>query len=713
MTETPALPRDEDGYELWLRYRPLPQPRRATLAAAINAIATGAETPILAAARSELERGLAGLIGLTPGHVSLPATPPADMPAAMAGRLVLGTPATLPLIDTLDLPLAKLKPEGYVVRGIATARGRLVVVAANDAPGVLYGVFALLRHLQLGGDLDHLDLISAPDLALRLLDHWDNLDRTVERGYAGFSIWDWWTLPDYIRPQYRDYARASASIGLNGAVLNNVNASPDMLSDYYLRKVVGLADTFRPWGIKVYLSVNFASPMVLDGLATADPLDPAVRAWWRDKAAAIYRLIPDFGGFLVKANSEGQPGPQDFGRSHADGANMLAEALAPHGGIVMWRAFVYAPDTTRDRHAQAYDEFQPLDGQFADNVIVQVKNGPLDFQPREPFSPLFGAMPKTPLMLELQVTKEYLGQATHVCYLGPLFQEVLGAETGVRPEGATVADVIAGRVTSQKLTGIAAVANIGTDRDWTGGVFNQANWYAYGRLAWDNRADAAAIAIDWVRLTLTDDAEAVGRIVALMLLSREAVVNYIAPFGLAHQMATSHHYGPGPWVDDLERADWNPTYYAQAGTDGIGFDRTAAGSRALLQYAPEVQAAFADPRTIDEGFLLWFHHLPWDFVTRSGRTLWDALVARYDQGVAEVAAMQAAWRTVQPLIDAERFAQVETFLAIQAREARWWRDACVAYFQTFAARPLPRGHAAPPESLAHYKALTFPRAPGI
>lgn len=713
MTDTPSLPRDEDGYELWLRYRLLPQPRRATLAAAINAIATGAETPILAAARSELERGLAGLLGLTPGHVVLPEATPTDAPAALAGRLVLGTPATLPLIASLDLPLATLRPEGYVVRALATARGRLVVIAGNDAPGVLYGVFALLRHLQLGGDLNRLDLVSAPDLALRLLDHWDNLDRTVERGYAGFSIWDWWTLPDYIRPHYRDYARASASIGLNGAVLNNVNASPDMLSDYYLRKVVGLADTFRPWGIKVYLSVNFAAPMVLDGLATADPLDPDVRAWWRDKAAAIYDLIPDFGGFLVKANSEGQPGPQDFGRSHADGANMLAEAVAPHGGIVMWRAFVYAPDTARDRHAQAYDEFQPLDGAFADNVIVQVKNGPLDFQPREPFSPLFGAMPNTPLMLELQVTKEYLGQATHVCYLGPLFQEVLGADTGIRPEGATVADVIAGRVTPQRLTGIAAVANIGTDRDWTGGVFNQANWYAYGRLAWDTGADAAAIAIDWVRLTLTDDAEAVGRIVAMMLLSREAVVNYVAPFGLAHQMATSHHYGPGPWVDDLERADWNPTYYAQAGSDGIGFDRTAAGSRALLQYAPPVQAAFADPRTIDEGFLLWFHHMPWDFVTRSGRTLWDALVARYDQGVAEVAAMRAAWRTVRPLIDAERFTQVETFLAIQAREARWWRDASIAYFQTFAQRPLPKGHAAPPHDLAYYKALTFPRAPGI
>lgn len=706
MTETPAPLRDEDGYELWLRYRELPQPRRTTLAAALGTIVTGAETPVLAAARSELQRGLAGLLGMTPGHVALPATAPAD-------ALVLGTPATLPLIAALDLPLATLKPEGYVVRAVATAQGRRVVVAGNDDCGVLYGAFALLRHLQLGGGLDGLDLISAPDVALRLLDHWDNLDRTVERGYAGFSIWDWWTLPDYIRPQYRDYARACASIGLNGTVLNNVNAAPDMLSDYYLLKVVGLADTFRPWGIKVYLSVNFASPMVLDGLATADPLDPAVRAWWRDRAAAIYRLIPDFGGFLVKANSEGQPGPQDFSRSHADGANMLAEALAPHGGIVMWRAFVYAPDTRRDRHAQAYDEFQPLDGQFADNVIVQVKNGPLDFQPREPFSPLFGAMPRTPLMLELQVTKEYLGQATNVCYLGPLFQEVLGSETGVRPEGATVADVIAGRVTPQKLTGIAAVANIGTDRDWTGGVFNQANWYAYGRLAWDNRADARAIAEDWVRLTLTDDADTIAAIVALMLLSREAVVNYMAPLGLAHQMATDHHYGPGPWVDDLKRDDWNPTYYAKAATDGIGFDRTAAGSEALLQYAPRVQAAFADPKTIDERFLLWFHHLPWDFVTQSGRTLWNALVARYDQGVAEVAAMQAAWRGVRDRIDAERFAQVETFLAIQRREAQWWRDASIAYFQTFAARPLPEGHAAPPHDVAHYRALTFPRAPGI
>ena len=688
----------EDGYELWLRYRPLPADRRPAHAPVL--VPPAIETPTLRAAREELARGLAAMLG----------TAPAVAPAPVPGAILLGTPASVPAVARLDLPLAALGAEGYLIRSLALDGVPVTVVAANGDAGVLYGVFALLRHLQTGGRLDGIDIASAPAVDRRILNHWDNLDRTIERGYAGFSIWDWWTLPDHVRPLYHDYARANASVGINGVVLNNVNASPDMLLPVYLAKVAKLAEVFRIYGIHTYLSVNFATPSALGDLPTADPLDRAVRRWWQEKAAEIHRLIPDFGGFLVKANSEGEPEPQDYGRDHADGANMLAEALAPHGSLVIWRAFVYSPDGDTDRAAEALKEFAPLDGRFRDNVIVQVKNGPIDFQPMEPFSALFGAMPRTPLALEVQITKEYLGQATHLAWLGPVFEEVLSADTG--PAG-TVAEVIARRPHAQAVTAIAGVANIGTDRDWTGGVFNQANWYAFGRQAWDTGAPAAAIADEWVRMTFTHDPGAVAEITGMMRVSRNAVVNYMAPLGLAHQIATSHHYGPGPWVDDLGRPDWNPVYYARADRDGIGFDRTETGSGSLAQYAPEVQLRFADPATVDEDLLLWFHHLPWDHVTRSGRPLWDELVARYDLGVAQVAEMEAAWAGLSAHVDPMRHAQVTSFLAIQHREAEWWRDACIAYFARVSGRPLPPGHAEPPRPLEDYIAFRALRAPGI
>jgi alpha-glucuronidase len=687
----------EDGHELWLRYKPVGGQARVQLQAGARAVMLAAPaSPTTQAAVAELQRGLKGLTGREP-----PLTP-----RIAPGALLLVARAQAPA--GLTLPWDELGREGYALRSL-TLQGRAVtVIAANSDIGLLYGSFAWLRAAQTGADLSRLDQRSSPKVGLRLLNHWDNLDGHVERGYAGASLWDWWKLPDILDPRYVDYARANASLGINGAVLNNVNAKSDSLTAPYLAKAAALAGQFRPFGIKVYLSARFSAPRDLGGLKTADPLDPAVRAWWKAKADEIYKVIPDFGGFLVKANSEGQPGPQDYGRNHADGANMLAEALKPHGGVVMWRAFVYAPDA-KDRAAQAFAEFQPLDGQFAANVIVQVKNGAIDFQPREPFHPLFGAMPKTPLALELQITKEYLGFSTHLVHLGPLFEEVLRADTG---HGGSVARVVDGRLHGHPLTAIAGVANIGQDRNWSGSQFDQANWYAFGRMAWDPDLAASAVARDWVAQTFTTRPAARDAIVGLMLDSREAVVDYMTPLGLHHLMDTGHHYGPGPWVNNLERADWNPTYFHRAGRDGIGFDRSASGSNAVAQYAPSVARGFADPRTTPPELLLWFHHLPWDYAMPSGRSLWAELIARYDRGVATVDDMGRRWAGLKADIDAQRHAEVSAYLAVQAREARWWRDACIAYFQSVSGLPLPAGTRPPEHELAAYKARRFEFAPG-
>ena len=695
-----APSRAEDGYQLWLRYRPLDPALAAQDRAHAARLIVDSRDPRVTVAASELDRAFAGMLGAV-----------ATRDGISGGAILLGTPADSARIRDLHLDLSGLGDEGYIVRSVAIDGQPTVVIAGNTGAGVLYGAFALIGEMQRGHAIGGISLRSAPKLKLRVLDHWDNLNGHIERGYAGDSLWDWWKLPDYGDPRYTDYARANASVGINGAVLNNVNAVAASLTPDYIAKAASLADIFRPWGIRVYLSARFTAPMEIGGLKTADPLDAAVAAWWKAKADEIYKAIPDFGGFLVKANSEGQPGPQDYGRTHADGANVLAQAVAPHGGVVMYRAFVYAAQDQGkvvDRTKQAYESFKPLDGKFADNVLVQVKNGPLDFQPREPFSPLFGTMPKTNLMPEVQLTKEYLGQATHLVYVGALIDEFLHTDTFVHGPGSTIAKV----TEDQKLTGIAGIANTGTDRDWSGSAFNQADWYAFGRLAWDPEASSRDIAADWAAMTFTRDPAFVRPIADMMMTSREAVVNYMTPLGLAHIMGTGHHHGPAPWVHELARAEWNPVYYHQADAIGIGVDRTATGTDAIAQYAPPIAKQLANVATTPDKELLWFHHVPWDYKMKSGRSLWAELALHYQTGVEQVRAMQAQWRALKPFVDAERLEKTDAFLTIQLHEAEWWRDACLEYFGTFSKRPLPAGVPAPAHPLSYYEALEFPYAPG-
>jgi len=669
----------EDGYRLWLRYDPLPAEVRQHFAPSVTEIVVQSNGAIARSASSELQHGLSGLLAKP-----IPVRQSVDRDGAIVA----------------ELKKARLGSEGFTIRSTRVSGHRATVITASDERGLLYGAFALLRRVQTEQPIDQLDLRDRPRLALRMLDHWDNLNGSVERGYAGRSLWDWRTLPDWKDPRYTDYARADASIGINGVVLNNVNAEADILTGPYLKKVKALADIFRPWGIRVYLSARFSAPIDIGGLKTADPLDPAVRAWWKAKSDEIYAQIPDFGGFLVKANSEGEPGPQDYHRTHADGANMLAEALRPHGGIVLWRAFVYS-SMNEDRAKQAYDEFAPLDGKFADNVIVQIKNGPIDFQPREPFHPLFGAMPHTKLAMEAQVTKEYLGFNTHLAYLGTMWEEALKSRTWRPQPSSRVKDSI---------SAMAGVANTGSSRSWSGSQFDQANWYAFGRLAWDPQASAQSIAEEWTRMTWGNDQRIVKTVVPMMMGSRQAVVDYMTPLGLAHLMGTDHHYGPAPWVSDLQRPEWNPVYYHRADANGIGFERTMEGSNALSQYATEVQLGFVDVDNLD--FLLWFQHVPWDQkIELTGRTVWEELVWRYDHGLDEVRAMRRHWETLRGSVDEQRFAEVSAYLAIQEREAKWWRDACIAYFESVSHRPLPAGVAPPEHPLFYYEALRFPYAP--
>lgn len=641
-----ALPSfSEDGSRLWLRYDTVSVRKQ---------IDKGIDSPVMRLAENELSTFWKG------GKVSLQL-----------------------MADSEYFALGK---DGYTIN----VENGTIVLRSMSETGLLYAAYHLLRLQACGEDCSRLDIKEKPLNDIRILNHWDNPDGTIERGYAGRSLWKWDELPAKVSPRYAEYARANASIGINGTVLNNVNASPEVLSSDNLKKVKTLADIFRPYGIKVYLSVNFATPIKLGGLATADPLNSNVAEWWKQKVHEIYSMIPDFGGFLVKANSEGQPGPCDYHRTHAEGANMLASALKPYGGIVMWRAFVYSPSDA-DRAKQAYLEFKPLDGKFLDNVIVQVKNGPIDFQPREPYSPLFGAMPHTQLMVEFQVTQEYLGHSNHLAYLAPMWKEFYSY---YGPSDMKAA---------------AGVTNIGDDTNWCGNNLAQSNWYAFGRLAWNPALSSEEIAREWLAQTFTADSRFVRPMTEVMMQSREAVVDYMMPLGLHHIFAWGHHYGPEPWCEiEGARPDWLPTYYHRADKEGLGFDRTTDGSDAVSQYPDSLAAVFNSIDSCPDEFLLWFHHVPWKHEMKSGRTMWDELCLHYQRGVDAVRAFRDTWKDMSPYVDAERHAAVAHRFDIQASDAVWWKDACLEYFRTFSHMKYPAGVEKPRFSLKKLKKVKLP-----
>jgi alpha-glucuronidase len=689
----------DDGHDLWLKYNKIEDAQLLNnYQKIIKACFVAGNSEIIEAVKTELGVALPGLLNKQFSE------------GISYNSLIVAKYDEIKKDLTVDLndKVSKLGQEGYLIKSLKIKGKPATLITAGEDIGLLYGTFHFLRLLQTGQNIENLDILEAPKIQLRVLNHWDNLDRTVERGYAGFSIWDWHRLPELKHQYYTDYARANASVGINGTVLNNVNADPLFLTSRYLEKVAALADIFRPYGVRVYLSVKFSSPSLIDGLDTSDPLDPEVKKWWADKVKEIYEFIPDFGGFLVKANSEGQPGPQNYGRTHAEGANMLADALKPYDGAVMWRAFVYQSENTEDRAKQAYNEFKPLDGEFRDNVLVQVKNGPIDFQPREPFHPLFGGMPKTPLMMEFQITMEYLGQGTHLVYLAPLYKEVLESDTYAKGEGSTVATVIDGTLDDHKISGIAGVANIGTDRNWTGHLFGQSSWYGFGRLAWNHQLTSEKIAKEWIKMTISRDEKTVEKIENMMMSSRENVVNYLTPLGLHHMMGWDHHYGPAPWIANKPRPEWTSVYYHQADKKGIGFDRTATGSNAVEQYHKPVADCFASLKTCPEKYLLWFHHLNWDYGMKSGKTLWEELALHYYAGADSVARMVEEWQALKGKIDREIFKHVNEMMTIQMEEARWWRNSCVLYFQSFSNRPLPKELEKPDKTLEYYQKLTFP-----
>lgn len=696
----------EDGYQLWLRYTKVSDNVLLDkYRTAISQVIVEGSSETMKAVREELTKGLSGLLDK---DISF-----ADKPLK-GDILIVGTPERSAMIRSLSIreKLNSLGEEGYTIFTTQLNNNKAIIITANTDIGVLYGTFRFLQLLQTNKSIQNINLVSVPNIQHRLLNHWDNLNRTVERGYAGFSLWEWHTLPDYINPRYIDYARANASIGINGTVLTNVNANALILTPEYLEKVAALANAFRPYGLKVYLTARFSAPVEIGGLQTADPLDEKVIAWWQEKVKEIYSFIPDFGGFLVKANSEGQPGPQNYGRTHADGANLLAAALEPYNGIVMWRAFVYSNEEPEDRAKQASNEFIPLDGQFRENVIIQVKNGAIDFQPREPFHPLFGAIKQTPLMMEFQVTQEYLGQGISLTYLAPLYKECLDADTYAKGQGSFVSKVIDGTLYNHKLTAMAGVANIGDDRNWCGHPIAQSNWYSLGRLAWDPSISAEEIAKEWIQMTYSTDSQVIDPMISIMMLSREAGINYMTPLGLHHQMAWHHHYGPGPWIRDKPRADWTSAYYNRADEKGIGFDRTESGSNAVGQYFPPVKALFNSIKTCPEEYLLWFHHVPWDYKMKSGRTLWEELCYRYYLGVDQVREMQRTWNSLDGKIDKERFRHVQSLLNIQLRDAIEWRNACLLYFQTFSKMPIPENYEKPDKTLEYYMNVDRKFLPG-
>lgn len=688
----------ENGYNLWLRYVKIADPALIDNYKDKNRhIVFPAVSDRLKAAKAELELGLKGMLALELNETD----------KAVNGTLIVGTPTSSKVIAELPFvsEINNLDNEGYIIRSCTVNGKGITVIAAREDIGILYGIYHYLRLMQTNLSLNKLDIKEEPKLQYRVLDHWDNLDGTIERGYAGYTLWDWARLPRYKDPRYIDYARTNASIGINGAVLNNVNANAKSLNTEWLVKASGLADVFRPYGIRIYLTARFSASKEIGGLPTADPSDPRVRQWWKEKVKEIYQLIPDFGGFLVKANSEGQPGPQDYGRTHADGANMMAEALEPYGGIVFWRAFVYQNERHIDRVINGYNEFKPLDGKFNKNVFVQPKNGAIDFQPREPFHPLFGSMPETPLAIEFQITQENLGHAGHLVYLGALFEETLQSDTYEKGKGSTVSKVLQNYKKTHGISAMAGVPNIGTDINWTGHLFGQANWHAFGRLAWNPDLSSIELSEEWIRMTFSNDKSILKPIQKIMLMSRETAVDYMTPLGLNHIMNYNTHNGPEPWHDDPL---WTAFDYHKVTADSIGVDRTRTGSNAVGQYHEPLASTFNDPKTCPVNLLLWFHRVPWTYKMPSGQNLWYEMVDYYYKGVDGVRQMEHIWDTLDGKIDKERFEHVKSLLKLQEDEAVWWRDGCLLFFGQYSKMPIPAKYEQPKHSLEYYKKIPFP-----
>lgn len=690
----------ENGHRLWLRYISISNSALMhEYRMNIQGVLIHADSPTMNATENELKRGLDGLLSEKVPFLNS---------VSQDGMLIVGTPSNSSIIRSLKLEdqLKKIGNEGYLIKSIEIDHKKCIVIAANKDIGALYGSFGFLRLLQTHQSVSNLNISSAPKIKYRILDHWDDLNEKVERGYAGLSLWNWANLPEYKAPRYKNYARANASVGINGVVLNNVNANPLILTKTFLVKVAALADIFRPYGIRVYLSVPFNAPELIGGLKSYDPLNKKVQDWWDKKADQIYKLIPDFGGFLVKANSEGQPGPLTIHRTFAQGANFLAIALSPHGGILMWRAFVYDRFSKEDRQRQSYEAFKQLDGRFDNNVLLQVKNGSIDFQPREPFNPLFGALPKTQTMMEFEITQEYMGQSHWLAYLAPLYKETMDADTYAMGKGSTVAKVIDGSLFHYQKTGMAGVANTGTDVNWTGHPFAQANWYAFGRLAWNHDLSSAQIAAEWIRMTFSNNPVFVKKVKEIMLTSRQIGVLCRDPLGLNDLFEQPFHFGPAPW-ENRGPLEWRNTYYHRADSIGVGFDRTATGSNAVNQYFPPVAKKFGNIKTCPEKFLLWFHHVSWNYKLKSGLTLWQALCKKYYQGVDSVKWTENVWNSLNGMIDQQRYVHVKALLKIQYKEAVWWRNACLLYFQTFSRQPIPKQYPKPDKTLKYYENLNI------
>lgn len=680
-----------NNYNMWLNYQPLQKGKWLSYYDALLSnviIKPSSETG--SKIKEELNKGLGIMLGKKIEFNE----------EIKEGSLILLTPKDLRyrkyVSKKITSELGEEEKEGYFIINKEIEGNNTTLIIANKEIGLFYGTFHLLRLIQTHKGINNLNIKEFPKTEFRIANHWDNIDRTVERGYAGLSLWDWKALPNKKSKRYKDYARFCASVGINSIVINNVNANAHFISREYLQKISALANVFRPYGVKVFIAINFNSPQIIGNLDTADPLNEEVRKWWGKKVNEIHSYIPDMGGFLVKADSEGQPGPNTYGRTHADGANMLAKALKSFEGVVIWRAFVYG-ERQKDRIREAYDEFKPLDGEFDENVILQVKKGPLDFMPREPFSPLFGSMKQTNTMVEFQITQEYLGNEFHLLYKGGMYDKILKSDTYAEGKQTYVGDIVSGKVYDYKYTGMAGVINPGIVENWTAHPFVQSSWYAFGRLAWDYNQDPWEIAKDWIGMTFSNEKNVKKKILKIMKLSEEAGVNYREPLGLTHIGAASH-YGPAPWSGRSKR-------FHRVSKTGIGFDRSANGSNAVSQYYEPLASKFNNFNSVPEDLLLWFHHVPWDFKMKSGKSLWEELVESYYLGVEQVREIQKLWNSLSEKIDKETFKKVQGLLEIQLRDAIVWRNSCILYFQTFSKKEISKKFEKPEKDLEYYKKL--------